>query len=229
MDLTPEPRFLHGFTPIATPPLELRRRPERAEQDPDRRLAGWLYQSVPALLGVAVLSWGVLLNSVTDHTHPVRMVAWTLLLLAAGLAVGTLWRSLRAGRPLKTLADWGDAHRSSLWVLGFAWGAAAFLVVPHMAQPAPVFAWFLVPLGGFAMAIPCISDARAALAVALPPLLMTLLALSFKGAAMLPLALAVAGAGLLSVTLIHAVYRLVRERAETAERLGPAAALFPRV
>ncbi|MFW6027208.1 MAG: hypothetical protein ACOC91_00215 [bacterium] len=226
MDLTPEPRFLHGFTPLAASRPELRPSPERTDEGPERRLAGWLYQGVPALLGAAVLSWGVLLNTVTDHAHPVRMVAWSLLLLAAGLAVGGLWRSLRAGRPLKTLAEWGDAHRSGLWVLGFAWGAAAFLVVPHM--PAPVFAWFLVPLGGFAMAVPCAADVRASLAVGLPPLLMTLLALSFKGAAMLPMALAVAGAGLLSAALIHSIHKLIQARAETSARLGPAPALFPR-
>ncbi len=58
---------------------------------------------------------------------------------------------------------------------------------------------------------------------------MTLLALSFKGAAMLPLMLAVAGAGLLSAALIYAIHRLVRERAETAARLGPSPAQFTRI
>jgi hypothetical protein len=228
MDLSPEPRFLNGFTPLAAARPELRTVRERTDQGPERRLAGWLYQSVPALLGVLVLSWGVLLNTITAHAHPLRMLAWTLLLLIAGLAAGALWRSLRRGRPLGTLAEWTDAHRSCLWVLGFAWGAAAFLVVPHMTQPAPVFAWFLVPLGGFAMAVPCSADSRAAIAVGLPPLLMTLLGLAFKGSAMLPVALAVAGAGALSAALIWTVHRLVRERAEAAVRLGPAPALFTR-
>ncbi|MFP3943225.1 MAG: hypothetical protein ACLFWF_04995 [Alphaproteobacteria bacterium] len=228
MDLTPEPRFLHGFTPIASARPEIRPRPERKNEGPERRLQGWLYQGVPALFGATVLSWGALLNTVTEHAHPVRMAAWSLLLLAAVLAVGVMWRSLRTRGRLRTLAEWGAAHRSGLWVLGFAWGAAAFLVVPHMAQPAPVYAWFLVPLGGVVMAVPCAADWRAGLAAGLPPLLMTLLALSFKGAAMMPVALAVAGAGLLSAALMHAVHRLVRERAETAARLGPAPALFSR-
>ena len=228
MDLTPEPRFLHGFTPLAAPRPERRHVREHTDEGPERRLAGWLYQSVPAVLGVLVLSWGVLLNNVTAHAHPVRMLAWTLLLLIAGLAVGALWRALRTGRPLGTLAEWTDAHRSSLWVLGFAWGAAAFLVVPHMAASAPVFAWFLVPLGGFAMAVPCSADLRSAIAASLPPLLMTLVGLAFKGTAMLPVALAVGGAGALSAALIWTVHRLVRERAEAAVRLGPAPALFTR-
>lgn len=231
MDLTPEPRFLQGFTPI--PPVSpgtasrtVQDR-ERTAEGPERRLTAWLYQGVPCFLGVLVLSWGVLLNAVTDHAHPVRMAAWSLLLLAAGLTVAVLWRSLRGGRPLGTLGEWGDAHRSALWVLGFAWGAAAFLVVPHMT-PAPVLAWFLIPLGGLAMAVPCAPDPRAALGAGLPPLLMTLASLLFKGWAMLPLAAAIAGVSVIALALIYPLHRLIRERAETAVRLGPAPALFSR-
>lgn len=221
MDL-PRSRFLDDFAAPDTMSAGLAQDIERAAQRRDRRLAAWLYQGVPAVLCVLVFIWGLVLLAVVSHAEPARLIAWTVLVLGAAFAMLRVWRLPRLANPLTTMPEWRDAHRACLWVLGCTWGSAAFLVTPYLAASSPMLAWFLVPAGGFVLAVPSSPDERSALAASLPPFLMTLVALALGDSGFWTLGMAVGGAGVLSFAVLHAANGFARERAEMASRFASA-------